>query len=113
MWDKQINTNINQLEKLEAAKAAYLWLPLDNVGYLWLAYLSLPVLTFSFLPLNLSYISLPVLTFPFLTYDLSDIMKYLPWKLIYFRLHSAHNPTASSSDLATVAQGIHYDYVRA
>ena len=43
----------NQLEKLEAAKAAYLWLP-------FLTFPCLPLVTFG-------YLSLPFLTFPYWT----------------------------------------------
>ena len=42
----------NQLVKLEAAKAAYLWLPLDTFGYLWI-----PLVTFG-------YLWLPLVSFP-------------------------------------------------
>ena len=49
----------NQLEKLEAARSAYLCLP-----FLTFPYLSLPFLTFPYLPLHLS---LPFLTKPYLS----------------------------------------------
>ena len=45
----------NQLEKLEAARSAYLFLP-----FLTFPYLSLPFLTFP-------YLSLPFFTFPYLS----------------------------------------------
>ena len=35
-----IRSRANQLEKLEAAKPAYLWIPLDTFGYLWLPLLT-------------------------------------------------------------------------
>ena len=56
---------LNQLEKLEAAKAAYLWLPSDTFGYLSLPFLTCPYLS---LPvLTCPYLSLPFLTFPYLS----------------------------------------------
>ena len=39
----------NQLDKLEAAKAAYLWLPLIAFGYLTISDFSLPFIFFPFL----------------------------------------------------------------
>ena len=54
----------NQLEKLEAAKAAYLWFPLVTFSYPWLLVtlcnLMLPLVTFPYL--TLPYLSLPFLT---------------------------------------------------
>ena len=46
--------NLNQLEKLEAAKAAYLWLPLVTFPYLTLPFLTFPYLSLPFLTLGLT-----------------------------------------------------------
>ena len=45
--NRTIHTNgrKNQLEKLEAARSAYLWLPLFIFGYLWLPLVTFPGLT--------------------------------------------------------------------
>ena len=40
----QLLTYNKQLEKLEAARSAYLWLPLVTFGYIWL-----PLVTFGYL----------------------------------------------------------------
>ena len=53
--------NFNQLEKLEAARSAYLWLP-----FLTFPYLSLPILPFPYL--SLPFLTYPYLSFPFLTF---------------------------------------------
>ena len=58
-----VRSNINQLEKLEAAKSAYLWLLLIIFGYL-----SSPFVTFHYLSLpfpTFPYLSLPFLTGPY------------------------------------------------
>ena len=39
------NIIINQLEKLEAVRSAYLWLPFVTFGYLWLHLVTFPGLT--------------------------------------------------------------------
>ena len=44
-----------QLEKLEAAKAAYLWLPFLTFGYLFL-----PLVNFPYLSLTFLYLLLPL-----------------------------------------------------
>ena len=53
-----------QLQKLECAKAAYLWLPFLSFGYLSFPSLSLPFLTFPYL--SLSFLTFPYLSFPYL-----------------------------------------------
>ena len=71
---KTIIEILNQLEKLEAAKAdlwlCYVWLPFLNFGYLSISFLSFPFLSgsfltfpyFSLLSLSLPYCGLPCLT---------------------------------------------------
>ena len=64
---------LNQLEKLEAAKGAYLWLPSLTFGYLTFPYPTFGYLT---LPLvNLPYLSLPSLSFPFLSLRLRKVLR--------------------------------------
>ena len=73
-----LSLTIYQLEKLEAVRSAYLWLPLiifPYHPYLFFPYLSLPFLTlpyllFPYLSLpfpSFPYLSLPFLTFPYLS----------------------------------------------
>ena len=45
------NFTPNQLEKLEAARSAYLWLPLVTFGYLWLTLVTFGYLWLPFLAL--------------------------------------------------------------
>ena len=59
-----IRSRANQLEKLEAAKPAYLWIPLDTFGYL--CSLSFPYLSVLFL--TFPYLWLSFLTFGSLTF---------------------------------------------
>ena len=54
---------LDQLEKLECAKAAYLLLPLI-INYLWLPFLTIPYISLPFL--TFLYLSYPFLTFPYL-----------------------------------------------
>ena len=92
-----MNVMRNQLEKLEAAKAVYLWyfgylwLPLVGFGgCLWLplltfCYLCLPLFTFSHLSLpfpTFPYLSLPFpyLSFPFPTFPYLSLAGNLFWK---------------------------------
>ena len=101
--DIQRHFQLNQLEKLEAAKSAYfrLFLPLVTFGYLvvtcgslWLPlvilpFLSLPWLTLPYLVLpwlTSSYIALPFLTFLYLSVP---IITYTYLSLPYLSVHNS------------------------
>ena len=74
----------NQHEKLEAAKAAYLYLWFLYLVYFSLHFLSYP---FLFLPmLSLPFLTLPYLFFPFLTFSYLSLPFLLTFSYLSLRL---------------------------
>ena len=88
---------IYQLEKLEAVRSAYLWLPLiifPYHPYLFFPYFSLPFVTLPYLLfpyLSLPFPSFPYLSLPFLTFPYLSL-SFLIFPYLSLPFHSLTGP---------------------